>query len=76
MATFIYLSLWSVLIKSSLTFSLEMLFREEEGLFRFSADGTQKKGEKKKKPQLCILEIPVTFSSQAAKQSMCSVTQC
>lgn len=76
MATFIYLSLWSVLIKSSLTFSLEMLFREEEGLFRFSADGTQKKGGKKKKPQLCILEIPVTFSSQAAKQSMCSVTQC
>ena len=53
MATFIYLSVWSALIKSSLTFSLEMLLREEESLFRFSADGTQKKeGGKKKAPTL------------------------
>lgn len=35
-----------------------MLFREEESLFRFSADGTQKKTEKNH-PQLCILEIPL-----------------
>lgn len=59
-------------------FSVEMLLREEESLFRFSADGTQKKtGEKKKKkcPQLCILEIPMTFVSQPAKQSTCSVNR-
>lgn len=49
-----------------------MLFREEESLFRFSADRTQKK---KKCPQLCILEIPMTFASQPAKQSMCSINR-
>lgn len=46
-------------------------------MFRFSADGTRKKtGEKKKKcPQLCILEIPMTFASQPAKQSTCSINR-
>lgn len=34
----------------------------------------KREGEKKKKsPRLCILEIPMAFASQAAKQSMCSV---
>lgn len=52
----VYLYVWSAQIKSSLTFSLEKLLREEEGLFRFSADGTQKKGgrEKKKGPNFAF----------------------
>lgn len=33
-------------------------------------------GKKKKKcPQLCILEIPMTFVSQPAKQSTCSINR-
>lgn len=71
-------------MKSSLTFSLEMLLREEEGLFRFSADGSQKEGRLKKKthtkkptPTLCSRNphIPMTFASQAAKRSTCSVSR-
>lgn len=65
-AAFIYL--WSALITSSLTFSLKMLLRRRVYL------GSVQMGPKKKKksPQLCILEIPMTFASQAAKQSVCS----
>lgn len=74
MATFIYLSLWSVLIKRSLTFSLEMLLREEEGLFRFSADGTQKRGKKKKKaPTLHSRNSrDIFFSSSKTKYVLCN----
>lgn len=43
MAMFVYLFMWSTLIESRLIFSVEMLFREEESLFGFSADATQKK---------------------------------
>lgn len=45
-----------MLIKSSLTFFLEMLLREEEGWFRFSANGTKKKkkGGKKKYPNFAF----------------------
>lgn len=60
--------------KSSLTFSPQVLLREDEGLFKFGADETQKKrrGGKKKSSTLHSRNShDICFSSSKTKYVLC-----